>query len=67
MSNSTIILKKKYGFEYPFKPDRLARKALTYLKSGKRILMLDAVKVPTVLSMQKMDFMLPQLIATKYI
>ena len=38
MSNSTIILKKKYGFEYPFKPDRLARKALVYLKSGKRLL-----------------------------
>jgi SAM-dependent methyltransferase len=38
MSNTTKILKKKYGFEYPFNPDRLARKALAYLKPGKRLL-----------------------------
>ncbi len=38
MSNPATILKKKYGFEYPFKPDPLARKALAYLKSGKQLL-----------------------------
>jgi SAM-dependent methyltransferase len=38
MKDTTELLKKKYGFEYPLKPDRLSRKALTYVKSGKRLL-----------------------------
>ena len=31
-------LKNKYGFEYPFKPDPLAVKALSYLKNKKYLL-----------------------------
>lgn len=38
MSTSTTILKNKYGFEYPFKSDPLAGKALRYLKNGKHLL-----------------------------
>jgi len=38
MSTSANILRNKYGFEYPFKPDPLAEKALRYLKGGKRLL-----------------------------
>jgi len=32
------LLKKKYGFENPFKPDPLSKKALRFLNSGKRLL-----------------------------
>ena len=38
MNTSTITLKKKYGFENPFLPDPLAKKALRYLKKGRRLL-----------------------------
>ena len=38
MSNLDTILKKKYGFEDPFKPDPLAEKALPYLTNGKYLL-----------------------------
>jgi SAM-dependent methyltransferase len=38
MSTSATILRNKYGFEYPFKPDPLSRKALRYLKNGKHLL-----------------------------
>ena len=38
MSASDNKLKNKYGFEYPFKSDPLARKALRYLKGKKRLL-----------------------------
>jgi SAM-dependent methyltransferase len=38
MTTSTITLRNKYGFEYPFKSDPLAGKALRYLKGGKRLL-----------------------------
>jgi len=34
----TNSLKKKYGFEYPFKTDPLAKKALRYIKDRKRLL-----------------------------
>jgi SAM-dependent methyltransferase len=40
MGNSAAIDQNKYGFEYPFNPDPLARKALRYFKAGK--LLLDA-------------------------
>jgi len=38
MSVSSEILKKKYGFKFPFKPDPLARKSLHYINGGKRLL-----------------------------
>jgi tellurite methyltransferase len=38
MSTSATILRNKYGFEYPFKSDPLAGKALRYLKNGKHLL-----------------------------
>jgi cyclopropane fatty-acyl-phospholipid synthase-like methyltransferase len=38
MSNLETILKNKYGFEDPFKPDPLAEKALPYLTDGKHLL-----------------------------
>lgn len=38
MSISTTKLSKKYGFENPFKPDPLAKKALRYTKNFKRLL-----------------------------
>ena len=38
MSTSTTILNKKYGFENPFKPDPLVKKALRYTKSFNRLL-----------------------------
>jgi len=38
MGNSAAIDKNKYGFEYPFNPDPLARKALRYFKSGSHLL-----------------------------
>jgi SAM-dependent methyltransferase len=38
MAYSTSRLQEKYGFEYPFKPDPLAKKALRYHKSGKCLL-----------------------------
>lgn len=38
MSTSATILRNKYGFEYPFKPDTLAIKAVPYLKKGKQLL-----------------------------
>lgn len=38
MNNSSTILKNKYGFEYPFTSDPLARKALRFLKGGKHLL-----------------------------
>lgn len=38
MSNLDTILKNKYGFEDPFKPDPLAEKALPYLTNGKHLL-----------------------------
>jgi cyclopropane fatty-acyl-phospholipid synthase-like methyltransferase len=38
MSNSGNILKNKYGFENPFKPDPLAEKALPYLNKAKYLL-----------------------------
>lgn len=38
MSTSATILRNRFGFEYPFKPDPLAAKALRYLKNGKKLL-----------------------------
>lgn len=38
MSTSATMLKNKYGFEYPFKPDQLTGKTLRYLKDGKNLL-----------------------------
>src|ERR1700730_18823408 len=38
MSTLTSELSKKYGFENPFKPDPLVKKALRYIKSGTRLL-----------------------------
>lgn len=38
MTISTTSLIKKYGFEYPFKPDSLAKKALNFIKSGNSLL-----------------------------
>ena len=38
MRHSASVLKKKYGFEYPFEPDALAKKAMRYSKSGERLL-----------------------------
>ena len=38
MSNLESILKNKYGFEDPFKPDPLAEKALPYLNNAKNLL-----------------------------
>ena len=38
MGASTTILSKKYGFENPFKPDPLVKKALRFIKSGKCLL-----------------------------
>ncbi len=38
MSTTAAVLRNKYGFEYPFKSDPLARKALRYLKNGKHLL-----------------------------
>lgn len=38
MTYSASMLKKKYGFENPFKSDPLAKKAIHYSKSGKRLL-----------------------------
>jgi len=38
MRVSGTILKEKYGFEYPFKYDSLSKKALRYIKDGKRLL-----------------------------
>src|SRR5688572_21931047 len=38
MKSSATFLRNKYGFEYPFKPDPLAEKALPYLKTGKHLL-----------------------------
>ncbi|RLD28650.1 MAG: hypothetical protein DRI70_03245 [Bacteroidetes bacterium] len=35
---STTELSEKYGFESPFKPDPLAKKALSSIKSGKHLL-----------------------------
>jgi 2-polyprenyl-3-methyl-5-hydroxy-6-metoxy-1,4-benzoquinol methylase len=35
---SQATLKKRYGFENPFKPDPLSKKALKFLKSGGRLL-----------------------------
>ena len=37
MNYSATILKNKYGFENPYKPDPLATKALRFLKGGKNI------------------------------
>ena len=36
--NKLEEIKKKYGFEYPFKPDSLAIKALDYTNNGKHLL-----------------------------
>ena len=38
MSILTSKLIKKYGFESPFEPDPLAKKAMNYIKSGKNLL-----------------------------
>jgi len=38
MNTSATVLRNKYGFEYPFKSDHLAGKALRYLKNGKHLL-----------------------------
>lgn len=38
MTFSTTKLSKKYGFESPFKPDLLAKKAMPYIKSGKTLI-----------------------------
>jgi len=38
MTISTTELSKKYGFEYPFEPDPLVKKALPFIKSGKILL-----------------------------
>jgi SAM-dependent methyltransferase len=38
MKHSATILKNKYGFEYPFASDPLARKALHFLKNGRNLL-----------------------------
>lgn len=38
MTLSTTELSKKYGFENPFKPDPLVKKALSFIKSGKSLL-----------------------------
>ena len=38
MNYSATILKNKYGFEYPFTPDSLARKTLRFLKGGGNLL-----------------------------
>ncbi len=38
MSTSATILRNKYGFEYSFKSDPLAGKALRYLKTRKHLL-----------------------------
>ncbi len=38
MSTSATMLRNKYGFEYPFKSDPLAEKALRYLKGEKHLL-----------------------------
>ena len=38
MSNLDSILKNRYGFENPFKPDPLVEKALPYLNSGNYLL-----------------------------
>ncbi len=38
MSTSATLLRNKYGFEYPFKPDPLSGKALQYLEKEKRLL-----------------------------
>ena len=38
MTTSAISIKIKYGFEHPFKPDPLLKKALRYLTKGKRVL-----------------------------
>src|SRR5687768_16592096 len=38
MRPSTPFLRNKYGFEYPFKSDPLAEKAMRYIKSGKHLL-----------------------------
>lgn len=38
MTYSASMLKKKYGFENPFKPDPLSKKAIRYNKSGEHLL-----------------------------
>lgn len=38
MSSAAATLRRKYGFEYPFKADPLAGKALRYLKKGTHLL-----------------------------
>lgn len=38
MKYSAMILKNKYGFEYPFTPDPLSKKALRLLKRGRQLL-----------------------------
>jgi tellurite methyltransferase len=38
MKYSSAILKNKYGFEYPFTPDPLSKKALRFLKGGRNLL-----------------------------
>lgn len=38
MSDLDSVLKNKYGFENPFKPDPLVEKALPYLNNGKYLL-----------------------------
>ncbi|HLF47230.1 MAG TPA: methyltransferase domain-containing protein [Chitinophagaceae bacterium] len=38
MKSSSTILKNKYGFEYPFAPDPLTRKAINFLKDGRQLL-----------------------------
>ncbi|GAA3579389.1 hypothetical protein [Snuella lapsa] len=59
MSSSPKELGEKYGFESPFEPDSLAKKALSYLKNGSKHLLdigcgegADSVFFP------KMDFKL---------
>ena len=38
MGKTSEILKNRYGLEYPFEPDRLAKKALAYMKPGGTLL-----------------------------
>lgn len=38
MKHPATILKNKYGFEYPFTPDPLSKKALRFLKDSRQLL-----------------------------
>ena len=38
MKHPATILKSKYGFEYPFTPDPLSKKALRFLKDSRQLL-----------------------------